>query len=223
MIRTYSARESAYQLLRSRILGLDLKPNESISDKELAAEMGMSRTPVREAVITLSLENLVAVRPQSGTVVAPLDPEIVGIEQFARYALEKEVIRRIVPLVTDEVNQRYRENLALYEFYLNSHDPNQIKKLLEVDNAFHRIAFELDHKERNFDILLNSQLHIERVRILSNLMGLHTTILDEHTRIADALVAGDLETAIDVLEFHLTLYYKHLEEIRKICPHYFQE
>jgi len=223
MIRIYSARESAYQLLRSRILGLDLKPNESINDKELAAEMGMSRTPVREAVITLSLENLVAVRPQSGTVVAPLDPEIVGIEQFARYALEKEVISRVVPLVTEKVSQLYQENLALYQFYLNSHDPNRVKKLLEVDNAFHRIAFQLDHKERHFDIMLNSQLHIERVRILTILMGLHTTILDEHRRISNALIAGNLEETLRVLEFHLTLYHTHLEEIRKIYPNYFQE
>ena len=79
-----SARETAYQLIRSRIINLDLKPNDVLNEKELVEEMGMSRTPIHEAIIMLSLEHLVSVRPQSSTFVAPIDLKMVGIEQFNR-------------------------------------------------------------------------------------------------------------------------------------------
>ena len=79
-----SARENAYQLLRKRILHLDLIPGTALNEKELADELGISRTPVREAIIMLSLANLVVVKPQSGTFVSRIDTEQVEMEQFLR-------------------------------------------------------------------------------------------------------------------------------------------
>lgn len=97
MTTAYSARERAYQALRARILNLELEPNECLNDKELAQQLGMSRTPVHEAVITLALAKLVVVRPQSGTFVAPIDTGIVDMEQFSRMVLEKEMVLRAIP------------------------------------------------------------------------------------------------------------------------------
>lgn len=222
MAGTLSARETAYLALRSRILNLDLKPNDSLNDKELAQQMGMSRTPVHEAIMMLGLVKLVVVRPQSGTYVAPIDTEAVEMEQFSRYTLEKEMILRAIPRLTEEVVRRYRENLQIYQFYLDSHDPNRKTRLFELDNAFHRIAFEVNGMEHHFDWMQGLRHHIERVRVLSFVMNLDGCLIDEHRAIAEAMAAGDETTAEGVLESHLTLYQKHLREMKAVYPHYFQ-
>ena len=222
MAASYSARERAYQELRSRILNLELKPNDILNDKALAQEMEMSRTPIHEAIITLGLANLVVVRPQSGTYVAPIDTEIVDMEQFSRFVLEKEMILRAIPRMTGEAVRRYRENLQIYEFYLNSHDPDRKTRLFELDNAFHRIAFELNGMEAHFTWMQGLRHHIERVRVLSFIMNLDGCIVEEHRALVDAMESGDAAAAADVLESHLTLYQKHLREMRAVYPHYFQ-
>lgn len=222
MAGVLSARETAYQALRSRILNLDLKPNDSLNDKELAQEMGMSRTPIHEAIMMLGIARLVVVRPQSGTYVAPIDTEIVEMEQFSRFVLEKEMLFRAVPLVTDEAVQRYQENLQVYQFYLDAHAPDRKSKLFELDNAFHRIAFELTGTEKHFDWMQGLRHHIERVRVLSFVMNLDDSIADDHRAILAAMVERDGQTAVEVLERHLTLYQEHLKKMQAVYPHYFQ-
>ena len=221
MTTAYSARERAYQALRARILNLELEPNECLNDKELAQQLGMSRTPVHEAVITLALAKLVVVRPQSGTFVAPIDTGIVDMEQFSRMVLEKEMVLRAIPRMTGEAVRRYRENLQIYGFYLGSHGPDRKARLFELDNAFHRIAFELNGMEAHFTWMEGLRHHIERVRVLSFIMDLDNDILEEHRALVDALEAQDPDTAVRVLESHLSLYQRHLEKMRAVYPHYF--
>lgn len=221
MADVLSARETAYRALRSRILNLDLKPNDSLNDKELARQMGMSRTPIHEAIITLGLVKLVVVRPQSGTYVAPIDTELVEMEQFSRYTLEKEMILRTIPRLTEEAIRRYQENLQVYQFYLSAHDPDRKTRLFELDNAFHRIAFELNGMEHHFDWMEGLRHHIERIRVLSFAMNLDSAIIDEHRALVEAMSAGDASAAVRALEAHLGLYQTHLRKMQEVYPHYF--
>ena len=62
-----SAREVAYETIRSRIITMDLKPGDELNDRELAQELGISRTPRREALIMLNIAHMVVIKPQSGT------------------------------------------------------------------------------------------------------------------------------------------------------------
>ena len=222
MAGALSARETAYSALRSRILNLDLKPNDSLNDKELAQQMGMSRTPVHEAIMMLGLVKLVVVRPQSGTYVAPIDTGIVEMEQFSRYTLEKEMVLRAIPVLTREAVRRYQENLQIYQFYLDSHDPDRKSRLFELDNAFHRIAFELNGMESHFEWMQGLRHHIERVRVLSFVMNLDACLIDEHRAIAEAMAAGDADAAIRALKAHLGLYRTHLRKMKDAYPSYFQ-
>lgn len=90
-----SAREAAYQMLRQRIITMDLKPGDPLNDRELALQMGISRTPMREALIMLNIAHMVVIKPQSGTHVAPIDLNLMEQEQFARFTLEKEMLERL--------------------------------------------------------------------------------------------------------------------------------
>ncbi len=66
------AREAAYETIRSRIITMELKPGDPLNDRELAEELGISRTPMREALIMLNIAHMVDIKPQSGTHVAPM-------------------------------------------------------------------------------------------------------------------------------------------------------
>lgn len=217
-----SARETAYRALRHQIIHMERKPGEPLNDKELAEQMGLSRTPVREAIILLSVAELVTVRPQSGTFVSQIDMDIVDMEQFSRYAQEKEVIRRACRRIQPEHRRLYDENFHLYEFYEKLDLAERPEKLLELDNAFHRIPFVIDGKERYFDRMQAHMQHVERLRILS-LMGVTGMfVLPAHRRIADAILARDTETAMRLHEQHMTQYQEDFSEIRRAYPDYFR-
>ena len=84
-----SAREVAYETIRSRIITMELKPGDELNDRELAQELGISRTPMREALIMLNIAHMVVIKPQSGTMWPPIDLKLMEMEQFARFTLEK--------------------------------------------------------------------------------------------------------------------------------------
>lgn len=115
-----SAREAAYETIRSRIITMELKPGDELNDHELAQELGISRTPMREALIMLNIAHMVTIKPQSGTYVAPIDLELMEMEQFARFTLEKELLNRIRGRLTGEQERAYRLLIEQYRV-LESH------------------------------------------------------------------------------------------------------
>ena len=152
-----SAREAAYETIRSRIITMELKPGDELNDHELAQELGISRTPMREALIMLNIAHMVTIKPQSGTYVAPIDLELMEMEQFARFTLEKELLNRIRGRLTGEQERAYRLLIEQYRV-LESHPEaeNRETRMLDLDNAFHRRAFELCGMEGHFDHMLSS-------------------------------------------------------------------
>ena len=217
-----NARDAAYQLIRSRIIHLDFKPGEALSDKQLAEEMDMSRTPVREALILLAASNMVVLRPQIGTFVAPIDTARMEMEQFARFALEKEILARACPRLTEEHRWCYEENLRSYLHYAGMEEnPERADRLLELDNAFHRIAFAAAGREDDFEHLLRSLHHVERMRMLSVAGLSHRQTYQDHETICTALLAGDLAKAQAALELHFNRYKDNLPSLREKYPAYF--
>ena len=109
-----SAREAAYQTLWGRIVTMELRPGDPLNDRQLAEEMGISRTPVREALIMLNIAHMVTIKPQSGTYVAPIDLKLMRMEQFARFTLEKEMLSHVCRHCRPEQIAAYRTNIKEY-------------------------------------------------------------------------------------------------------------
>ncbi|MEP7276539.1 MAG: GntR family transcriptional regulator, partial [Betaproteobacteria bacterium] len=86
--RRRGASGTAFAWLRDEILSGRMRPGQALSENELAQRLGLSRTPIREAIIRLESEGLLTVRPQVGTTVAPIDVEAVADVQFLREAIE---------------------------------------------------------------------------------------------------------------------------------------
>lgn len=217
-----SAREAAYQRLRSRIITMELRPGDPLNDRLLAEEMGISRTPVREALIMLNIAHMVSIKPQSGTHVAPIDLKLMELEQYARFTLEKEMLTLACGRITAHYAEAYRRNLAEYAACAGQSTPDRYARLLALDNAFHRIAFEINGKEEHFDHMLSTFQHIERLRLFSLITGeSEEYVHEDHARIVQCVMDRDPAALEKMLDLHLQRYKISVEKARKINPEYF--
>ena len=219
-----SARETAYQTIRSRIITMELKPGDPLNDRELAEELGISRTPMREALLMLNLARMVDIKPQSGTHVAPINLKLMEMEQFARYTLEKEILNRIRGRLTEQQEQEYRQIIENYRLLeADQTQPNRETRLLELDNQFHRKAFEITGMEAHFDHMLGELQHVERIRKFSLQTNENKAVCAAHTRILDAMVQNDTQELSRALESHLSRYKQTVEEVQRLHPDYFTD
>ena len=217
-----SAREQAYQTIRSRIITMELKPGDPLNDRELAEQMGISRTPMREALIMLNIAHMVTIKPQSGTHVAPIDLHLMELEQFSRYTLEKEILTRMCGRLTPEQEAGYRQLIEAYRVLEASpEEPDREMRLLELDNAFHRRAFELCGMEHHFDHMLASLQHVERIRKFSLQTNENKSVCAAHTRILEMVLHGTADELGEALESHLNRYKLSVEQARSVHPEYF--
>ena len=217
-----NARDLAYHTVRSRIITMELKPGDPLNDRELAEELGISRTPMREALILLNNAHMVAIKPQSGTHVAPIDLHLMELDQFSRYTLEKEFLTRMCGRLTPEQEAGYP---LLFEAYrvleASPEEPDREMRLLELDNAFHRRAFELCGMEHHFDHMLASLQHVERIRKFSLQTEENKSVCSSHSAILDALLHGSADDVSEALESHLSRYKLSVEQARSVHPEYF--
>ena len=219
-----SAREAAYQTLWGRIVTMELRPGDPLNDRQLAEEMGISRTPVREALIMLNIAHMVVIKPQSGTYVAPIDLKLMRMEQFARFTLEKEMLTHVCRHCRPAHLAAYRANIREYEAAAAAPEtPLKNSHMLEIDNRFHRLAFEFCGMEDHFDHMLSTFKHIERLRLFSLMLEENFSVPGQHGKIVDALEAGDLEALEQALREHLTRYRVSVDAARKVHPDYFIE
>ena len=202
-----SAREIAYDTIRSRIITMELKPGDELNDRLLAQELGISRTPMREALIMLNIAHMVTIKPQSGTHVAPIDLKLMEMEQFARYTLEKEILNRIRGSLTPEQEAAYRMNIEQYR---------TLERQLDAEKRESRM---LEH----FDHMLSTFQHIERLRKFSLQTDENKSVCAAHTRILEAVLHGTEEDVGRALSDHLNRYKLSVEQARKHHPDYFIE
>ncbi len=219
-----SAREAAYQTLWGRIITMELKPGDPLNDRQLAEEMGISRTPVREALIMLNIAHMVTIKPQSGTYVAPIDLKLMRMEQFARFTLEREMLTQVLKHRIPVQLAAYRANIREYEQASLAPDtPLRNSHMLDIDNGFHRLAFQFCGMEDHFDHMLSTFKHIERLRMFALMLGENKSVPVQHGAITDALEAQDPAALERALREHLQRYKTSVQEARKIHPDYFIE
>lgn len=215
-----SKREYALRTLKDNIIRLELKPGSMVSEKEMATEMGLSRGPVREALIELAKVKIVEVYAQHGIIIAPVDYYLVDEARFMRETLEIAVVERCCNMgLQQEHLATLQENIKLQQFYLENGNSN---KLLDMDNEFHRLLF-LNVGVMQVYVLMNSMLvHFDRVRAMALAIVKDIKVIDDHRLILDAIVNGDSKSAKNLMHKHLTRYEVDKEALRKSYPEYFK-
>ncbi len=147
-----NARDPAYHTVRSRIITMELKPGDPLNDRGAGRGAGHQPHPMREALILLNNAHMVAIKPQSGTHVAPIDLHLMEMEQFFTLHAGKGDPDPDVRPPDPGQEAGYRQLIEAYRVLEASpEEPDREMRLLELDNAFHRRAFELCGMEHHFD------------------------------------------------------------------------
>lgn len=215
--RQRTSRRAVYATLRRKVLTLEFPPGAALSENELAASLGVSRTPVRESLILLSEEGLVQVFPQVGSFVSRVDPAKVADAQFLREAVElaslEDLPAELDPELIDELRrnleEQQRPGLDLEEFF-------------ELDEAFHQTLLRLSGHGSAWATVVSAKGHLDRARRL----GLYDTASSsgfaaQHVEILDAVLGGDVSMARTAMRAHLRAVFDDVERIRARSPELF--
>lgn len=200
--------DQVYRLLRQAIITLRMPPGSVIIEKQITDQLGISRTPVRDAIRQLADERLINIRPQSGTYVALIDRHQLEEGRLIRRALEIEGIKLAVSHVDDTAIEKLRDLLALQERAAarQRHDD-----FITYDDQFHRTISELSGFSRLWRIINRSKAQLDRVRYLSSpLPNQEDKAVAQHTAIVEAMARRNVERAVKALTFHLDDAYDRL-------------
>ncbi len=209
-------RRVVYETLRRKVLTLELPPGTSLSENELAAALGVSRTPVRESLILLADEGLVQVFPQVGTFVSRVDPNRVRDAQFLREAVELAALDDVPPELDLDVVADLRANLDRQKA------PDiGLEEFFDLDEAFHHGLLRLSGHERAWTTVMSAKGHLDRARRLGLKETRPGAFADQHVEIFDAVVDGDLPRARATMRSHLRAVFDDVERIRQRSPELF--
>jgi DNA-binding GntR family transcriptional regulator len=191
--------EDVYVRVRNAILDGELKPGAVMSQVALAEELGISRTPLREALRMLQSERLVEAEPNRRVRVAPMSPADLEELCVARVTLEAEAIRLSVPQLMPEDLARLEGYLAEMAHYAGAKD---YRRWTMPHSSFHR-ALTAHAGERINDLLAQLFDHAERYRRLHIGYGPSAWATAGHREILDACKAGDRDRSAALLAGHL--------------------
>jgi DNA-binding GntR family transcriptional regulator len=198
---------------------MELRPFQELSEARLAAELGVSRTPVREAFARLARRGLVDILPQRGTRVSPLSEKLIAKSRFIREALERPLARLAAEKLTPEIASLLMREIALQTTFANLSDD---QSFLQSDDRFHGLIAKAAGFEAIWDDVREAKFHMDRVRRLSLLSQEHMFfIVGEHEEILARLKDHDVEGAERSITIHLVSVTRELDLIREAHPEYF--
>ena len=194
-------RDVVFNTLRQAILRGELKPGERLMEIQLANKLGVSRTPIREAIRKLELEGLVLMIPRRGAEVAEITERSLRDVLEVRAALEELAVDLACDRIKEEDIQKLREAAKEFEEVSKSDD---VTALAEADVKFHDIIYFATENQRLIQLLYNlrEQMYRYRVEYLKR-QEVHATLFAEHERIIECIVKHDKATAKQVTSVHI--------------------
>lgn len=195
-------RDVVFKTIRREILMGNIKPGERLREVALAQQLGVSRTPVREAIRMLELEGLVKMVPRKGAEVANITEKDLTDALEVRNALEKLAIELACEKITEEQIDRLKENVKEFEKAIPGHDA---AKLAQIDEKFHDIIFEATDNPRLIQLLnnLRQQLYRYRLECFKD-VETHQQLLQEHLTIITNIENHNVSEATNNIAAHIT-------------------
>lgn len=192
-------REIVFESMREAIISGVLKPGERLMEIQLADEMGVSRTPVREAIRKLELEGFVVMIPRKGAYVAGVTHKDVADVFEIRAALEGLAAGLAAERATNEEIEEM-ERVLLF----NEGEPKTLEQIVESDTGFHALVYKASRNDRLVQILANLREQIQRFRATSLAVpGRIKNAIEEHRAIVEALANHDVEKAQELAANHI--------------------
>ncbi|MFN4142249.1 GntR family transcriptional regulator [Aestuariivirga sp.] len=204
--RSRPLREQIYPMVRSLILTGAIKPGEVIDEKAIAAQLHVSRTPVREAVKRLSDEHLVEVVAQSATRAAKMDRSAIEEAFLIRRALEMESAAQAAGHMSQEHADHLHDILARHE---RAVERRQFVEAIAQDDAFHRAIADMSGLPRLWSMIEISKAQLDRCRhLMLPRAGQAEATLEQHREIIRGLNSRDPAKAAAAMKAHLDAAWK---------------
>ncbi|MCC8101423.1 MAG: GntR family transcriptional regulator [Clostridiales bacterium] len=208
-----NGRDYALRVLKENIIDLELRPGTMVSEKDLAAELGLSHTPVREALQDLASAQIVDIYPQRGSQISRINYDLARETQFTHNLLEKVAVQLACRSATDDDIRILQENIMLQEFNMAN-----ARKMMQLDDAFHRELFRIAGKLYTWNMLSSYTLHFDRIREMALYSVKEIKIVNDHKQICAAVNRRDEALAEELMEEHLARYIVDEKEIREKYP-----
>ena len=204
----YSLRGRVFHKLREDILSGKYQENEELREVAIGEELGVSRTPVREAFSQLELEGLIQIVPNKGAYVTGITEKDVKDIYMIRSLLEGLCARWATEHITEEQLDEMEENVYLAEFHARK---GHLEQLAELDNRFHEIMYEacnskiLEHQLKDFHEYV---LRVRKKTLANANRGPKSN--HEHSLILEAFKSGDADKAEQLANRHIINPYENM-------------
>src|SRR6201996_5588145 len=219
--RGASASSMIYADLRAQLLSLERRPGEAVSEAEIALAYGVSRTPVREAILKLSDEGLLEIFPQSGIIVSRIPVAALPEAILIRKALEETTARRAAERATPSQVLALR---AILERQREAEAAGDSETFHQADEAFHASIAEIAGHPGIWKLIQQVKVHVDRYRRLTlPQRGRIAQVITEHEAIVTAIEAHDPERARIAMDQHLERLLDNIHATRSINPEFFDE
>lgn len=205
--------------LKHSILTLAYRPGALLRKPEICAQLGVSRSPVADAVARLAVEGLVQVVPQAGTFVARFSMAEIREGAFLREAIETAAAERVAGQITDAQIEELARSLRMQEALLGAGD---VDGFYGLDAGMHELILSFTGFRRLAHVSETAWLHVNRARrLLLPMNGRAQSTLVEHQAIVAALAARDPDAARTAVRHHLRQLMHHLEPLERTRPELF--
>lgn len=194
-------RDVVFQTLRRAIINGDFEPGERLMEIGLAKKLGVSRTPVREAIRMLELEGLVVMVPRRGAEVARITIKDLKDSLEVRMAIEELAVSLACERITEEEKRKLIQvNEEFKMLILNKKVPD----IVEGDVMFHDVIFEATKNQRLISTAhsLREQVYRYRVEYVKD-FSYHDVLVKEHDEITKAILSGDKDFAVEIMRKHI--------------------
>lgn len=194
-------RDVVFNTLRHAILKGELEPGERLMEIALAQKLGVSRTPIREAIRKLELEGLVVMVPRKGAEVADITEKDLRDVLEVRTALEELSIELAMKNMNDD---DYKQLTEANKLFAKDSEGDDLIKIAEADVAFHELIYMATGNKRLIQMInnLREQMYRYRLEYIKD-KSTHARLVDEHNRIIDAMVKNDVAAAKAAIKLHV--------------------
>lgn len=196
-----SLRDMVFRRIENDILNGRYQPGDSLNEIKLSDEIGVSRTPVREAIRQLELAGLVETIPNKGAIVKGITAQDIEDIYTIRMRIEGLAARWAAEKATDAELEELREAVEMEEFYTQK---NRTEQLMQFDSRFHEIIFRAGKSRVLMQTLSSYHHYVQRARGKSlGTPGRAEQVLEEHRAIYEAIAARDPDGAEKLMVQHI--------------------
>lgn len=211
-----TARNFARNYILSAIETMAFEPGQQLNEAAISATLGISRTPIREAILDLADRHLIDIYPQRGIYVSNINEELCQQIIELRYITEVNVIKKLCRQETLDITLPNEYNIR-QQYYLQ----NNPIKFVELDSMLHKSLFDAGHFNYAYECIERFQPIITRLRHISYNLNTSQRAFMEHQQILRAIENRDEETALSVITKHIYISLDELKQLRREHPNYF--